>query len=251
MVRLAAIVNYCDRLLRTAQFRDYDGAVNGLQLENGGTVSRVGAAVDLNLGTVKLAVESGADLLIVHHGLFWSATVPWRAKRFMLLRSLIEHNVAVYASHLPLDAHPRLGNNAQLCIALGLRHTKPFFEEHGQPIGFKAKANLTRAELTKRLEHVTGRPPIVLSAGPKVCRSIGVVTGNAGAELRRAAAAGIDTFVTGEGPHWTFSVAEELGINVMYAGHYATETFGVKALAAHLARKFRLQWTFLDNPSGL
>lgn len=250
-VRLTTIVNYCDRLLHTAQFKDYDGAVNGLQLENDGRVSRIGAAVDINLGTAKLAVDSGVDLLIVHHGLFWSATVPWRSNRFKLLELLLKHNVAVYSSHLPLDAHPRIGNSAKLCAALGLKNIRPFYEVHGQPIGFKAKVNLPRTELATRLKQLTGKQPIVLSTGPNVCRAIGVVTGSAGAELRRVAAEHIDTFVTGEGPHWTFSVAEELGINVLYAGHYATETFGVKALAAQLSHKFGLPWTFLDNPTGL
>ena len=97
----------------------------------------------------------------------------------------------------------------------------------------------------------TGRPPIVLPGGPAVCRRIGVVTGGAGAELKLAAREGVDTFVTGEGPHWTFALAEELGVNVLYGGHYATETFGVKALAAHLSRRFKLPWEFLDHPSGL
>ncbi|MCS7337639.1 MAG: Nif3-like dinuclear metal center hexameric protein [Verrucomicrobiae bacterium] len=250
-VKLCRVVNYCDTLLRTTEFKDYEGAVNGLQLENNGLVSRIGAAVDLNLGTVKLAVESRADLLLVHHGLFWSGAVPWRGNRFNLLKSLIEHNVAVYSSHLPLDAHPRIGNNAQLCAALGLKPVKPFFEYHGQPIGFIAEAALTRAELATRLKRATGAEPRLIPAGPDVCRTIGVLTGNAGAELRRAAAAGADTLITGEGPHWTFTAAEELGINIFYAGHYATETLGVKALAAHLSRKFRLPWVFLDHPSGL
>lgn len=250
-VQLARIVNYCDKLLRTAQFADYEGAVNGLQLENSGSVGRIGAAVDLNLGTVRLAVRAGVDMLIVHHGLFWSAAVPWRANRFTMLRLLVEHDIAVYSSHLPLDAHPKLGNNAQLCAALGLKNIEPFFDDHGQSIGFKSRTKLTRAELANRLKRLTGVAPTVIGVGPSICRAIGVVTGNAGAELRRAAAAGIDTFVTGEGPHWSFGVAEELGINVFYAGHYATETFGVKALAAHLSDKFGLAWNFLDYPSGL
>jgi len=248
---LAAIVKHCDRLLRTKEIQDYDGAVNGLQVENSGTVSRIAAAVDASLATVKLAVAAKADLMIVHHGLFWSPSHPWTGRKHELLRLLLENDLAVYSSHLPLDAHPKLGNNAQLCAALGLRKLRPFFVDHGQPIGFRANAKISRAELAERLRRVTGTKPRLLPGGPAVCRRIGVVTGGAGSELRKAAEAGVDTFITGEGPHWTCAVAEELGMNVLYGGHYATETFGVKALAAHLSARFKVPWTFLDHPTGL
>jgi dinuclear metal center YbgI/SA1388 family protein len=248
---LAAIVEHCDRLLRTKQFADYDGAVNGLQVENAGAVTRIAAAVDASFATVKLAIAAKADLLIVHHGLFWSPSHPWTGRKYEVLRLLLENNLAVYSSHLPLDAHPRLGNNAQLCAALGLKKLGRFFEDHGQPIGFQANAKIPRAELADCLQRATGTKPRLLSGGPAVCRRIGVVTGGAGSELRKAAEAGVDTFITGEGPHWTYAVAEELGLNVFYGGHYATETFGVKALAAHLSKKLRVPWTFLDHPTGL
>ncbi|HEX4343427.1 MAG TPA: Nif3-like dinuclear metal center hexameric protein [Verrucomicrobiae bacterium] len=248
---LAAIVKYCDATLRTKSVDDYDGAVNGLQVENSGKVTRIAATVDASIATVKLAIAAKADLLIVHHGLFWSPSHPWTGKRRELLQLLVENDLAVYSSHLPLDAHPRLGNNAQLCAALGLRNLKPFFESHGQTLGFKTQANISRAELAKRLERATGVKPKLLPGGTEMCRKIGVVTGGAGAELKQAVAEGVDTFITGEGPHWTFSLAEELGVNVFYGGHYATETFGVKALAAELARRFKVPWSFLDHPSGL
>jgi putative NIF3 family GTP cyclohydrolase 1 type 2 len=168
-----------------------------------------------------------------------------------LLRRLIGHDLAVYSSHLPLDAHSRLGNNAGLCAALGLTQATPFFESKGTRFGLECRTRLPRKELGRRLERATGAVPRVIAAGPEVCRRIGIVTGGAGSELRRAAESGVDTFITGEGPHWTYAVAEELGINVIYAGPYATETFGVKALAAHLSEKFRLPWGFLDHPTGL
>ena len=138
MSNLAAMVRYCERTLRTAQIKDYDGAANGLQVENSGRVTRIAAAVDASLATVKLAVAARADLLMVHHGLFWSATHPWTGKRRELLGLLVEHDLAVYSSHLPLDAHPRLGNNARLCAALGLKKLRPFFFEKGQSLGFQA-----------------------------------------------------------------------------------------------------------------
>ncbi|HEY1490533.1 MAG TPA: Nif3-like dinuclear metal center hexameric protein [Verrucomicrobiae bacterium] len=248
---LADIVAFCDRNLRTAAMNDYDGAVNGLQVENSGAVTRIAAAVDASLATVKLAIAEKADLLIVHHGLFWSPSHPWTGKKYQLLRQLVENNLAVYSSHLPLDAHPKFGNNAQLCSALGLKNLKPFFQSHGQTIGFKSEAKFSRNELAARLEKAIGVKPKVLPGGKEICRHVGVVTGGAGAELKLAVAEGVDTFITGEGPHRTFALAEELGLNVFYGGHYATETFGVKALAAELSKKFNVPWTFLDHPTGL
>jgi dinuclear metal center YbgI/SA1388 family protein len=250
-VSLAAVVRYCDRLLRTAQVQDYDRAANGLQVENRGRVTRIAAAVDASLATVRLAAAAKADLLLVHHGLFWAPAHPWTGPRYELMRCLLEHNLAVYSSHLPLDAHPRLGNNTRLCAALGLQKLRPFFESHGQCIGFRARARLTRAELARRLARATGAKPLVIPGGQALCQAIGVVTGGAGADLKQAAAEGVDTFVTGEGPHWTYALAEELGLNVLYGGHYATETFGVKALAAEVARKFTVPWKFIDHPTGL
>src|SRR5437773_8757827 len=173
-ISLASVVRHCDRLLRTDDFGDWEGAVNGLQVENRGTITRVAAAVDASLATVKLAVAAKADLMIVHHGLFWSPSHPWTGKRHELLRLLLENNLAVYSSHLPLDAHPRLGNNAQLCAALGLKKLRPFFFSHGQCIGFQARAGIPRAELAGRLARATGAKPKVIPGGPEICRRIGV-----------------------------------------------------------------------------
>jgi len=231
---LHAIVQYCDRTLGTHEFEDYPGAANGLQVENRGTVSRIAATVDASLATVKLAIAAKADLLIVHHGLFWSPAHPWTGKKYELLQLLIENNLAVYSSHLPLDAHPKLGNNAQLCAALGLKRLQPFFPSHGRPIGFKSRQKISRTELTARLQRALGTKPRLIPGGQEQCECIGVVTGGAGDGLKQAAADGVDTFITGEGQHWTYALAEDLGINVFHGGHYATETFGVKALAADL-----------------
>jgi dinuclear metal center YbgI/SA1388 family protein len=207
--------------------------------------------VDASLATVELAVAARADLLIVHHGLFWTPRQPWTGKNYALLKLLMANNLAVYSSHLPLDAHPRLGNNARLAAALGLKKLTPFFTSHGQPIGFQARAKILRSELQQRLERATGAKPLLIPGGGEWCERIGVVTGGAGGDLKLAAAEEVDTFVTGEGPHWSYALAEELGLNVFYAGHYATETFGVKALAAWLSRKYKIPWEFLDHPTGL
>jgi dinuclear metal center YbgI/SA1388 family protein len=248
---LNEIVTYCDRLLRTDKIQDYDRARNGLQVENQGSVSRLAAAVDASLATVRMAIAAKADLLLVHHGLFWGESCPWTGKRYELIQLLVQHNLAVYSSHLPLDVHPELGNNAQLWSALGFRARHPFFFDHGQYLGFKTRARVSRAELARRLEEATGKSCLLIPGGGEMCERVGVVTGGAGSELRKAAGEGVDTFITGEGPHWTYALAEELRLNVLYGGHYATETFGVKALAARLSVKFKLPWVFLDHPTGL
>jgi dinuclear metal center YbgI/SA1388 family protein len=249
--KLADIVRRCQKLLRPDTFCDWDGAVNGLQVENSGTVSHIAACVDASLVTIKLAIAAGADLMIVHHGLFWSPTVPWTGKRREMLELLVKNNLAVYSSHLPLDAHPRLGNNARLCAALGFKNVKPFFLTKGRPIGWQTRTKIPRQALAEKLAAALGHAPLLLPGGGERCERIGVVTGGAGAEIKIAAQEGVDTFITGEGPHWTYALAEDLGLNVFYGGHYATETFGVKALAAELSKAFGLPWTFLEHPTGL
>jgi dinuclear metal center YbgI/SA1388 family protein len=248
---LSRIVEFCDRTFSPQTFHDYDGAMNGLQIENSGIVTKIAATVDASIATVRMAVEAGVDLLIVHHGLFWSPTVPWTGRRYELLDLLISNNVAVYSMHLPLDAHRKFGNNALLCAALGFKNLKPFFFEKEQFLGYRTQTRMTRNELSKRMAAMLGHEPIVLPGGNERCERIGVVTGGAGGQLKKAAAEGVDTFITGEGPHWTYALAEELRLNVFYGGHYATETFGVRALAAELSNRFKIPWGFLDHPTGL
>jgi dinuclear metal center YbgI/SA1388 family protein len=250
-VPLQDIVRACDQWLSPSQFKDYDGAVNGLQVENRGGVSKIVATVDASFTTVQKAIAAGADLLLVHHGLFWSPSHPWTGRRYELLRQLIEHNLAVYSQHLPLDAHPTLGNCARLARALGARTLKPFFHDKGQSIGWRFETRIQRTALQERLAKVLNGPVTLLPGGPEICRHIGVCTGGAGSQVKLAATEGVDAFITGEGPHWTHALSEDLGVNVYYGGHYATETFGVKALAERLSRKFRVPWEFLDHPSGL
>lgn len=250
-VGLGPLIAYCDSLFRAGHSPDWDGAWNGLQVENRGRVRKLAAAVDARRSTIEKAIEAKAGLLLVHHGLFWGHTVPWTGCRYQLMRLLVDHDLAVYSMHLPLDEHPRLGNNILLCRALKLRQPRPFFLTKGRTIGFQSTTKLDRDELARRLAAVTGCPPVILPGGPRICRRIGVVSGGAGAELRQAATEGVDTFVTGEGPHWTHAAADDLGLNVLYGGHYATETLGIKALAAQVARRFALPWVFIDHPTGL
>lgn len=245
-MKLRDIVSFLDRELRTAEVKDYPNAHNGLQLENPGEVTRVACAVDASETVIAAACEAGADLLIVHHGMLWHGAQRIEGALYRKLRRAMDAGLAIYSSHLPLDLHPRLGNNALLAKALGIRKTAPFLD-----IGVRATVNLPLATLIDRIEAAVQSPVHVAPGGPDRVRKLGIVTGGAGGEVAKAAAAGVDTFLTGEGTHWTFAAAEELGVNLIYAGHYATETFGVKALGTELERKFRLPWAFIDHPSGL
>jgi dinuclear metal center YbgI/SA1388 family protein len=251
MASLSDIVSYTDRFLRIRDVGDWDNALNGLQVENSGRVTRIGAAVDVSTRVLTEAAEQDVDLLIVHHGLFWPGLQPVRDALRRQLRIAFENDIALYSAHLPLDIHPRLGNNAQLVAAIGLKSARPFLEEKGQPVGLKIRVSLSRSELVSKLQKALNVPVKGFGLGPKRTRAIGVVTGGAGSEIYRMAEEGIDTFITGEAPHWAALAAEELGVNLLLGGHYATEVFGVKALAGHLSKRFRVPWQFIDCPRGL
>lgn len=250
MANLSDVVRYADEYLRVAEFGDWPNALNGLQVENSGRVSKIGAAVDASTRTFNAATDHGVDLLIVHHGLFWSGLRPITGVFARQLRLLFERDIALYSAHLPLDAHSVVGNNAQIAAALGFEETEPFMETKGQPIGVKVRAVMPRDELHARLEHSLGGAVRMFASGPAETRVIGIVSGGAGGEIASAAAEGVDTFITGEGPHASAIAAEDLGVNLLLGGHYATETFGVKAFAAHLAQRFEIPWEFIAAPTG-
>src|SRR5256885_14758275 len=252
MPTLSEIVEYANEYLRIPDIEDWPNALTGLQIENSGRVTKIGAAVDISTRVLTAAATKHVDLLIVHHGLFWRGlqTVTGSVRR--QLKLAFENDIALYSAHLPLDLHPEVGNNAQLASALGLKSTKPFFEEKGQLIGVRSKISGSRDDLVRKLRKVLGGPVKTFNVGPKNPKSIGIITGGAGSEIYRVAAeSDIDIFITGEAPHWAAVAAEELGINLLLGGHYATETFGVKAFAAHLSKRFKLPWEFLNFPTGL
>ncbi len=250
-MRLDTIVQYLDDYLRVRDTRDAPDALNGLQVSNRGEVTQVAAAVDLCHATVQLAAEQGANLLLVHHGLFWGGLRPLAGAMYRRVAGLLEHDLAVYASHLPLDRHPDVGNNAILARRLGVALRGEFGESGGQAIGVWGEVDVTRDAFAARLTSVLGVPARALAFGADQVRRVGIVTGAGGSLIPQAAVAGLDTYVTGEGAHWTYFDAEELHLNVYYGGHYLTETFGVRALAEHVAERFSLPWTFLDHPTGL
>jgi dinuclear metal center YbgI/SA1388 family protein len=251
MASLSEVLSYTDRFLRIREVGDWDNALNGLQIENSGRVTRLAAAVDVSTRVLTEAAKKKVDLLIVHHGLFWAGLQPVRSALRRQLQLAFENDISLYSAHLPLDTHPKVGNNAQLAAALGFKSAQPFLEEKGQPVGLKVRVSLPRSELIRRLERALGSRVKNFDFGPKQTRTIGIVTGGAGSEIYRVAQENLDTFITGEAPHWAAVAAEELGMNLLLGGHYATEVFGVKALAAHLSKRFKVPWEFIDCPTGL
>ena len=251
--RLGDVVEYLDRFLRVAETPDHDAALNGLQVENGGTVAGFIAAVDASQRTIARVVREcpAGTMLLVHHGLFWDGNQPMRGRRYRRLKALIDHDVAVYGAHIPLDVHPEVGNNAVLARMLGLLDPVPFDSYRGIPFGASGHLIMSRDALVAKLGELLGGRVHLIPGGPETTTRVGVITGAAGDRVQAAADAGLDTFITGEGAHHTAFDALELGINVLYAGHYATETVGVKALAEHLAQQFGVPWEFHDHPTGM
>lgn len=251
MQSLEKIVAYVSSYLRIGELNDWDNALNGLQVENSGRIVKIGAAVDASTRVLRKATNEEVKFLIVHHGLFWPGLQPITQSLHRQLRIAFENDIAIYSAHLPLDVHPVVGNNAQLAGSLGLKSAKQFLEEKGQLVGLKAGVSMPREGFICKLERSLKGPVKALKFGPKRIHTVGIVTGAAGSEIYRVAAEGIDTFITGEAPHWAAVAAEELGVNLLLGGHYATETFGVKALAAHLSRRFKIPWTFIDCPTAM
>jgi dinuclear metal center YbgI/SA1388 family protein len=250
-VRLESLVSYLDEYLRIRDVADEPEALNGLQVESVGDVEQLAVAVDACLASIAQAAERGADLLIVHHGLFWGGLEPLVGRHYRRVAALMRHGIALYAAHAPLDRHPEIGNNIVLARQLGMEVRGWFGEYRGAPIGVWGELDLPREVLGARLGELLGSLPRLLPGGPERVRRVGVISGGGGPMIRQAFETGLDTFITGEGPHWTFFEAEELGLNAFFAGHYATETVGVKALAAHLAERFQVPWSFIDHPTGL
>ncbi|MDQ3605867.1 MAG: Nif3-like dinuclear metal center hexameric protein [Gemmatimonadota bacterium] len=250
-MRLDELTSYLDGYLRLAEVPDYPGALNGLQVENSGEVRRIAVAVDAVQATVDRAVESGANLLLVHHGVFWDGNQPVTGRRYRRLHALLQADVALYSAHLPLDVHPEVGNNAVLARGLGIPVQGSFGDYKGYPLGVWGELEIGREALCARLDELLGGRVKLVPGGPERIRRVGVITGGAGGMLEAARGAGLDAFVTGEGAHHNFFDAEEGGVNLYLGGHYATEVWGVRALAGHLEERFGLSWSFLDHPTGL
>ncbi|HNY20722.1 MAG TPA: Nif3-like dinuclear metal center hexameric protein [Treponemataceae bacterium] len=241
-------------LLKPDAFLASDPSLNGIQVDNDGAdVRRVAFAVDACEETILRAAELGAGMLFVHHGLFWKVPLALRGSHYRRVKSLLDANLALYASHLPLDAHPEVGNNAGIARALGIGEIEPFGEWRGSVIGCRGEfpKALGIDEAIARLFPDGRQPAHILPFGPKAIRSVGIVSGGASDEVHEAIALGLDLYITGEFEHEAYHPAMEAGINVIAGGHYQTETFGVRLVAERLARETGIDAVFVDVPTGL
>lgn len=252
-MRLESLLQYLDEYLGVRDHPDYGPALNGLQVAGASEVRKIAAAVDATQASIDAAAEHGADLLLVHHGLFWDGLKPVTERRYRRLKALFAADLALYSCHLPLDSHPEVGNCALLARAIGLRLEGRFGEYKGQPLGWVGRFDepVTVADLVAKTTNAVGGDVKVFDSGPELIERVGVVTGGAGSMTSEAAAAGLDAFITGEGAHHNAFDATESGIHLLFAGHYATETFGVRALAEHLSDRFGVDHVFIDLPTGL
>lgn len=245
-----ALVAWLDELLDPGAWRDK--SLNGLQVEGAERVTTVATAVDAALATFAMAEEAGAEMLLVHHGLFWGSVEPVRGPLRERLAALLEAGISLYAAHLPLDAHPEVGNNAVLADLLELEARERFGTWDGAAIGYAGRLRepADREELAARFEALLGTRPDVLPFGPERIERVGIVSGAAASLAGEAARHGLDALVTGESSHTAWHAAREHGVNLVFAGHYATETVGVRALGEKIAETFGIGTVFLDAPTG-
>jgi dinuclear metal center YbgI/SA1388 family protein len=250
---LSEVMKELDRLLEPERFADH--CVNGLQVPGPEQVATIATGVSAHAQLFELAAAEGAELLLVHHGLLWDPGVrALDAQLARRLRILFDAGIGLAAYHLPLDAHHELGNNALLARALGAVEMDPFALHRGEPIGFLATlpdAGIGAAELFARVASVTAREPLVFDAGPALVSRLAIVSGAGADYLEDAAHAGAHALLTGEAPERAMATARELGLHLIAAGHYATETFGVRSLGEHLAGRFGIRHVFLDVPNPL
>ena len=257
MTTVLEVAGHLDSLLRTSEVVDYPSALNGIQVEHDGPIVKVAAAVDARERTIQQAIDVGANLLVVHHGLFWGGLRPLRGALRRRIHALLSNNVAVYSSHLPLDAHPEIGNAALLARELGLTRSGGFARVDGTDVGAMGEDAVPTEELIGRADRFARSYGGVARHSPsepgRITRRWGICTG-AGANvetLREASQLEIDTLIVGEGAHWTAIDADESGLTLIYAGHYATETLGVRALAQLVSETYGIPWVFLHEPTGL
>ncbi len=248
---ISEVLAELERLLQPSRFEDY--CVNGLQVPGPGTVETLATGVSANVELFELAASERADLLLVHHGMFWGSGVSaLDAALKRRLQILFEHEIALAAYHLPLDAHLEYGNNALLARALGAERLEPFALHKGEAIGVLAtlaSGGLPAAELFARVHAVTGREPLVFDAGAERVSRVAIVSGAGADYIGEAVGAGADALLTGEVPERAMAEAREAGVHLIAGGHYATETLGVRHLGEYLAEFFGLRHVFLDVPN--
>ena len=242
--------HYLDNLLDIKEIKDSANAMNGLQVQNTGDIKKVGLAVDLCMATIEKAIAAECNMMFVHHGMLWGGVKPIRGNFYDKISTMMCENLGLYSAHLPLDMHPVLGNNKVLAGQLELNELEPFGEYEGQKIGFKGRLkSLSAEELGAKLEDKLGSPVKVIGSGE--VQTLGVVSGGAADILSQAAVAGLDAYLTGEGSNHHYHEAIENECVLILAGHYATETGGVKAVGKHLEEQFGIKTEFIDYPTGI
>ena len=247
MPSLTDLVDFCDLRTRRMEISDFPGAFNGLQLANDGSVSKIGASVDAGLEPFLGAVEADVDFLIVHHGLFWNPPIPLTGTSFQKIKLCLEGNLSLYGSHLPLDMHPEIGNNAILTKKLALEPEGTFLDYEGIDIGLLAKCSLARDELKERIATLFPMGFHAMEFGSEKPERIAILTGSGSSAVEKILDAGSDTLITGELKQHHYNLAQELNLNLYVCGHYATETYGVDALAREAARKFGIPYQFIET----
>ncbi|MFI5357075.1 MAG: Nif3-like dinuclear metal center hexameric protein [Opitutales bacterium] len=250
MPRLSELVAYCDERTRRTAFADAPGAANGLQVANAGRVTRLGAAVDAGVEPFRQAVAAGVDFLIVHHGMYWDMPRPLTGAAYERVATLLRGNCALYSSHLPLDAHPEIGNNILLARQLGLTPSRGFIPNPGGDIGLICAHAAPRAQLRARLESLYSRV-LAIECGADRPAAVAFCSGSGNGALPELRGTGVDTLVTGELREEHFNLAQEEKLNLYACGHYATEVHAVRALAAELSARFNLPWEFIATGNPL
>jgi dinuclear metal center YbgI/SA1388 family protein len=249
---LPVLSTYLDSLLRISEIPDESAAVNGLQVANSGIINRLVAAVDASQETIDDAGAAGPGaLILVHHGVLWDGNVPITGRRYRRLRALFDHDLALYGAHIPLDIHPELGNNVALAALLEMPVRGWFGDYKGIHLGVWGDCELPREILLQRLEEKLGVSCRLIPGGSDRTSRVGIISGAGGSMIGQAIRAGLDTYITGEGPHHSYFDATEGGVNLIYAGHYATEQLGVQRLAQHLSSRFGIPWEYYHRDTGL
>jgi dinuclear metal center YbgI/SA1388 family protein len=250
-VLIRKLVSFLNNELQLAEFPK-DESANGLQVEGSATVNKIGLAVDACDFVFKAAAEKNINFLLVHHGLIWGGIRSISGIMKTRIKALVDADISLYACHLPLDWHPVYGNNAQLLKALAIKRIGEFGEYHGKRIGYwgSLKKELSLKDFIGRVDKTLNTRSTALSFGRKV-KKVGIVSGGGWSAIHDAQETGIDTLLVGEPSHSAYTLAEEMRLNVVFAGHYATETLGVKAVGDMLKKKFGLKTEFIDHPTGL
>lgn len=252
VTQLVQVISYLDELLEIESFQDY--GPNGLQVPGADELSVVATGVSAHLELFEQASSAGAQLVVAHHGLFWDfhprSISPTMKRR---LRVLFDNDISLAGYHLPLDAHPEVGNNALICAALGLERAEPFGDHRGRAVGFVGRSSegVPFAELHSRCATVFGQEPFVWDTGPELVHSVGIVSGGAASSFGEAIALGLDAFLTGEPAEHVMADARESRTHFIAAGHYATETLGVRRLGELLAERFGLEHHFIEAPNPI